>query len=379
MKILIVKPSSLGDVVHALPVLRLLKLHLPHSQIYWWIERRWAPLLEGDPDLAGVYLFERRRWARPAGWPELLAQVQTLRAQRFDWVIDLQGLARSAILAWLVNGQLCVGLDNPTEGGREAARAFYDLTPPRCAPGTHAVDRYRAVLPLLGVPVHGQFVWLPPRAEVAQQLRRKWDFEATCWTALVPGARWPTKRWPVEHFAQLTQRLAAAVPQVRFVVLGSAEDAPLAEPIVQAVPRRVLNLTGAVSLPELVEWLRLSRLVIAGDTGPLHLADALGTPLIALFGPTEPASTGPYRQRQGVLQNRSLPCVPCQRMTCTFARRMECLWSITPEQVCAAALERLGARAEPLPGAAAAAQGGSAVPVHQSNPRCSSSSSLSPR
>src|SRR5881227_1946586 len=95
LKILILKPSSLGDVVQALPVLRLLKKHFPASEIYWWLERRLVPLLETDPDLAGVIPFERERWASPRNWKQAWASLRQIRAHRFDWVIDLQSLLRS--------------------------------------------------------------------------------------------------------------------------------------------------------------------------------------------------------------------------------------------------------------------------------------------
>ena len=119
VKILILKPSSLGDVVQALPVLRLIKRHLPASEIYWWIDSNLAPLLEGDPDLAGVVRFERRRWAAPAHWGEIWRSVRWLRQQRFDWVIDLQCLMRSGIFAWLANGKL---LRRPGRAPRRRAR-----------------------------------------------------------------------------------------------------------------------------------------------------------------------------------------------------------------------------------------------------------------
>ena len=146
MKILILKPSSLGDVVQALPVLRLIKRHLPASEIYWWIDSSLAPLLEGDPDLAGVVRFERRRWASPSHWREIWRSVRWMRQQNFDWVIDLQCLMRSGVFAWLANGKLSVGLDEPREG----ARGFYDLIVQRPSPLTHAVDWYLRVLPVAG-------------------------------------------------------------------------------------------------------------------------------------------------------------------------------------------------------------------------------------
>ena len=110
MKILILKPSSLGDVVQALPVLRLLKLHWPDSEIYWWVDARLAPLVEGDRDLAGVVRFERDRWASPVHWPEVWRSVRWMRRQAFDLVLDLQCLARSGVFAWLANGERLVGL-----------------------------------------------------------------------------------------------------------------------------------------------------------------------------------------------------------------------------------------------------------------------------
>jgi heptosyltransferase-1 len=340
LKILILKPSSLGDVVHALPVLRSLKHHLPASEIFWWLESGLAPLLEGDPDLAGILRFERRGWARPLGWPAMFASIRDIRRRQFDWVIDLQGLARSAAVAWLANAGLCVGLDNPGEGGREGARGFYDVTPPRCAPGTHAVERYLAVLPLLGIPVLDNLQWLRPQPRVAARVQEQWSLNGTRWVALLPGARWATKRWPVEHFVELVKRLLPALSDTRVAILGSSADTALAKRIAQVDSQRVLDLTGQTSLPEMIEWVRLCRLVITNDTGPMHVAAALGRPVVALFGPTDPASTGPHRQRSHVLQNTGLPCVPCFSGTCSHFKPLECLRSITPATVCEAALRR---------------------------------------
>ena len=219
MNILILKPSSLGDVIHALPVLRLLKSHLPQSRIHWWLDSSLKSLLEEDPDLAGVIPFDRQRWAAPRRWPEMLASLQDLRARHFDLAIDLQGLARSGIFAWLSNAGLTIGLDNGREGSREGARAFYDLTPPPAAPDTHAVDRYLAVLPLLHVPAHWNFEWLPKRPEIAAQIEQKWNPAPGPWIVLLPGARWDNKRWPVEHFVELA-RLMRGMDPLKFVILG---------------------------------------------------------------------------------------------------------------------------------------------------------------
>ena len=138
MKILILKPSSLGDVIQALPVLRLLKLHLPDSEIHWWLQSELTPLLHGDPDLAGIIPFERRNWGAIGYWTAAWRGLRSMRRHRFDWVIDLQSLARSGMVAWLANGDLTVGLDDHREG----ARGFYDLVVSRGSWDTHAVDWY---------------------------------------------------------------------------------------------------------------------------------------------------------------------------------------------------------------------------------------------
>jgi lipopolysaccharide heptosyltransferase II len=328
VKILILKPSSLGDVIQAIPVLRLLKQGLPQSEIYWWIETRLAPLLEGDADLAGLILFERQRWARPGNWAKLWRDVQWARAQNFDWVIDLQCLARSAAFAWLANGQFTIGLDEPREG----ARGFYDVAVRRASFETHAVDWYLGVVRHLGLPVHWNFEWLPRRPEAAASLRRKWPIDSARWIILQPGARWLNKRWPVESFAEVVRRFPASATGVRFAVLGAPEDRLLGAKIAQVSPQQCLDLTGQVSLPEMLEWIRLSELMVTNDTGPMHAAAALGRPVVALFGPTDPRRTGPYGQLRSVLQLK-LPCEPCLRPRCKYSQPLECLRGLPPSLV----------------------------------------------
>ena len=328
MKILILKPSSLGDVVQALPVLRLLKLHWPESEIFWWIDSRLAPLLESDPDLTGIVQFDRQRWTLPANWLEVWRSVRWMRGQSFDLVIDLQCLLRSACFAWLANGKFLVGLDEPREG----ARGFYDISVRRDSFYTHAADWYLAVLKELNVPIHWNFQWLPERPPISAEIKRKWSVESARWIVIQPGARWLNKRWPVEHYAELIRLLAAAQGEFRFAIMGSDEDKRAGAALTQVAPEKCVDLTGKVSLLEMVEWIRLSELMISNDTGPMHVAAALGKPLVAIFGPTEPRRTGPYRQLQNVTRI-DLPCAPCLKSYCTNPEPMECLKAIAPEMV----------------------------------------------
>jgi ADP-heptose:LPS heptosyltransferase len=380
LKILILKPSSLGDIIQALPVLRLLKLHFRDAEIFWWVDPRFAPLLEGDPDLAGIILFQRERWTSPLHWPEMVQSVQWMRAQHFDWVIDLQGLLRSAIFGWLSCGGRLIGLDNPREGGREGAHVLYDVALGG-SKENHAVGRYLSILPSLGVPAHINFQWLPERPTVAATVKAKWPqvvsaqdpvladksrnenqlstavpsplpsdgrgeghgdvrVSHTRWIAIQPGARWPTKCWPAQNFAEFVRLFAQKVPDARFAVMGGASDKPHGEIISRAVPDRVLNLCGETTLPEMIEWLRRCRLMITNDTGPMHAAAALGVPVVALFGPTDPRNSGPYGQLENVMRI-DLPCSPCLKSYCRWKNSMECLTAISPEMVVEFAHERL--------------------------------------
>ncbi|MBI3418218.1 MAG: lipopolysaccharide heptosyltransferase II [Verrucomicrobia bacterium] len=339
MKILILKPSSLGDVIQALPVLRLLKAHFPASEIHWWIASNLVPLLADDPDLAGLFLFERQRWQSPWHWHEMLRSVREMRAQCFDWVIDLQGLARSGAFAWLANGGLTIGIEDPREG----AAGFYDVCVRRPSPGTHAVDWYLEVLSAFKVPRHWNFEWLASAPKILEQVRQKWQTNGSRWIVLNPGARWANKRWPTQHFAAITNRLAATNADVRFAILGTEADTPAAAEISLAAPARCLNLAGQTSLLEMLAWIQLSDLVIANDTGPMHAAAAMRKPLVAVFGPTDPRRTGPYTQTEHVLQDDSLPCVPCLKPVCHFERPLACLHAISPDTVARAAQSILNA------------------------------------
>ncbi|MDB6122779.1 MAG: Lipopolysaccharide heptosyltransferase [Pedosphaera sp.] len=316
-------------MVQSLPVLRLLKLHLPQSEIFWWLESSLVPLLAEDPDLAGIYPFHRKRWGAPYNWPEIWTSVRKIRAQRFDWAIDLQGLARSGLFTWWANADLSIGLD----GKREGARGFYDVLAPALTGGNHAVDRYLSVLPTLGVPVHQQFKWLPERPILAAQVREKWKTDFARWVVLLPGARWDNKRWPLENFTDLTRRILSVSSDVNIAILGSKDDQVLGNVIAAVNPHRCLDLTGETSLPEMVEWLRLCELVITNDTGPMHVAAALQRPTVAIFGPTNPGATGPHGQRQNVLQVSNLPCVPCLKGHCSYKEPLACLHGITPTMV----------------------------------------------
>ena len=328
MKVLILKPSSLGDVVQALPVARLLRRARPGTEIHWWLNQELVPLLEGDPDVARVIPFDRKRLGRLSGIPRLIGHLNTLRSERYDWVIDLQSLARSAFVSWYARGGFTIGLDDRREG----APAFYDQAVPRAGFRYHAVDWYLDVLRALGVPVDMGFEWLPPRPEVIRLLRcRIPSIDPDC-IALQPGARWDNKRWPLDHFRQLVVRLRARLPRTQMLILGGNGDRAMGAALAGAGVPGVLDLTGQLDLQELVEVMRQVRVLVTNDTGPMHIAAALGRPVVGLFGPTEPLRTGPYGPQHRILRHE-IPCAPCMKSRCRWRDPIACLVGMAPRTV----------------------------------------------
>lgn len=306
-RILIVKPSSLGDVVHALPTVARIRRRFPAAHIAWLINENLTSLLSHCPLINELIPFPRHDAAK------LPALLQRLRARRFDLVVDLQGLLRSGLFTAVTGAPRRIGLSD----AREGSRLFYNeiVTVPRC----HAVDRYLRAATHLGCE--------PGPVEFPLGLPQSSTLNPRPFIAVNPSARWPTKLWGETRFAELIRQL----PPERVVLTGSADEAPMIERIAQG--RR--SLAGKTDLFELAELYSQCAVVITNDTGPMHIAVAVGTPVVAIFGPTEPALTGPYGARHIVLR-AGIPCSPCFRDRCRHSPTMECMAKVTVEQVLAA-------------------------------------------
>lgn len=336
MKVLILKPSSLGDVVQALPLLRLIKRRFPDAQVSWWVSSDLVSLFDGDPDLTRVVPFSRKAWASPRHWGEFVRTLRDARSERYDWVLDLQGLARSAAFTWFANGEVSVGLDDMREG----ASLVYDFAVQRPSPQAHAVEWYLEVLDAMGVPRGWDFEWLPVRPELAGEVEVRLQGHGGPLVTLCPGARWMTKRWPVEYFGELMARIAKRHSDARFAIIGGRGDRDMGETLAKADPERCIDLTGRTSLLGMVEWIRRSRMLITNDTGPMHVGAALRLPVVGLFGPTDPRQTGPFGQIDKAIQPESLTCAPCRKSVCRRDDSMECLTGVAVEKVLAQVFER---------------------------------------
>lgn len=328
LNILIIKLSAVGDVVHTLPALAELRRLYPQAHITWVIEEAAADLITGHPALDQVLISGRKRWLmafRQGRYAEAcqegLAFLKTLRDRPYDLVIDFHGLFKSAILAGLSSGRRKLGYNSLQEG----SRFFYNEKIPEDM-GKHAVDRYLDFLRHLGAEP-GPPEFLIPETDAnrkrAATLLRECGIDAgrDRFIAVNPVALWETKLWDQRKFAELAQRMSEEL-NIPVILTGSAAEKPHLDGIQQVMKNPIANLAGQTSLRDLASLYRLATLVVTTDSGPMHIAVAVGTPVVALFGPTDPARTGPYGTGHTVIR-RELSCSPCLLKQCPSRRCME--------------------------------------------------------
>jgi lipopolysaccharide heptosyltransferase I len=326
-RIALLKPSALGDIVHSLPVLTALRRRFPRAHITWVVNRSYEPLLAGHPDLDATLAFDRgarRRgwWAAVTTWCGFLRR---LRRQQFDLLVDLQGLFRSGLMTAASGAARRVGLGS----AREGATWFYtDVVPVADFGALHAVERYWLVAAALGVGHLQRQFRLPPFPEAGRWADQTLRSYPRPWLALGPGSRWPSKRWPPAHFAELAGRAHAAFGGT-VILVGGRDEVVLGREVATRLRGPVLDLTGGTSLPQLAALLARADVVLANDTGPLHLAAALGRPVVAPYTCTKVRLTGPYGAEGGVVESR----VWCQGSYLKRCARLECMDELTPDRL----------------------------------------------
>jgi lipopolysaccharide heptosyltransferase I len=300
--ILIIKPSSLGDVVHALPALGALRKAFPEARITWMIRREFASLLECVKGLDEVLLFERKalgRWYAPSGWAAMRALLGRLRGGHYDLVLDLQGLLRTAVFSRLSGCPVRVGMAD----ARELAPLFYThkVRPPDGS--LHMADRYRAALAAIGANEMDIQVTLDPPLSAVEHANRLLDeagLSSGRFAVLIPGSAHPSKCWPIDRFAAMAERI---VKDHGFAVaaVGTAGEKRIVSAIQQVSAVPIVDWTGRTTIPQLVAVLQRAAMVVSNDTGPGHIAAATQTPTVLVFGPTNPQWVGPYRQPDAVV------------------------------------------------------------------------------
>ncbi len=323
MRILVVKLSSLGDLAHALPAVRALQTRTG-AVVDWVTQPEYASLVAGCRDVDRVISFPRRNVARGfwSFWREL-------RRERYDAIVDLQGLLKSALVTRLARGKRRYG----PAWAREGAARWYNEQPAKTAgPRGHATAEMLAVVHLVA-----------PGTEVPEAAlnfaETPGDGSPGPHVAFAPFSRWATKNWPVEKFAELGQRMIREMG-CRIDVVGGASDAAAGESLARQIGEGCRNLCGKTDLPGLCGGLKGKDLLVGVDSGPLHWADALGVPLVAIYGATDPARTGPWRQRDSVVVKADLDCRPCHSRTCRRGD-LACLNDLDVDTVLRATMAKL--------------------------------------
>jgi lipopolysaccharide heptosyltransferase I len=322
-RILLIKLSGLGDVVHTLPVLVKLRSRYPRARIDWLITPENAEIVRCHPALSNVVLFARRDFSRRGHkWPAVLAFLDTLkqiRRAKYDLVIDLHGQARSGFFALASGARVRIGFDRPVKdlirhgwrGAREGSWIAYTHRIRIPTLDVHAIDRYLWIGPLLGFDDNPPDLTIHLAAQTVQNVQRLLEDHGVpaskALAVMAPGTIWETKRWTIEGFAAVARQFL----QDGFAVAlaGATRDQARCRQIAAAAPG-ACDLSSKTTTAELVALIQRAEVCVTNDSGAMHVAVALGKPMVCVFGPTNPVRVGPYHRPEAVVRV-DLPCSPC--------------------------------------------------------------------
>lgn len=301
--ILIIKPSSLGDIVLALPALSALRKSFPCARINWLVRPEFAQLLENHPHLDRVISFDRKflgtAWRDFRALRALFLLIRLLRQSRFDAVFDLQGLLRTALLAWLSGCRNRFGMAK----AREFAYLFYNHKVEQSKEQIHLVDYYARIIAAAGA-LPGSVEFVLPGDDAAERragrLLAAHGADVINYAVFVPSSAHRDKCWPIENFAVLADRVSSRFG-LSIIAVGTEPDKPITDRFRRFAGGLVIDFAGLTGIVELVALLRGARLVVSNDTGPGHVAGALGVPLVLIFGRTNPARVAPYGRPETIV------------------------------------------------------------------------------
>jgi heptosyltransferase I len=334
-RILLIKPSALGDVVHTIPVLVKLRTRYPRARIDWLITPENAEVVRHHPALSNVVLFARRdfskpghRWRAVIGFFDLLKQI---RRAKYDLVVDMHGQVRSAFFALISGARVRIGFDRPIKfsrtisaehdlrnvpsrgwrGAREGSWIAYTHRIPIPTLDVHAVDRYLWVGKLLGFDDEPPNLAIHLSAETIRNVEGLLEQQGIPagkpLVVLVPGTIWETKHWTIDGFAGVARHFLREGFAV--VLAGTKRDETRSRQIAEAAPG-TRDLSGKTSPADLAALIQRSEVAVTNDSGSMHVAASLGKPMVSVFGPTNPVHIGPYERPESVVRV-DLPCSPC--------------------------------------------------------------------
>ncbi len=329
-KILIVLHGSIGDVTRALPLAGALRRGFPAARIAWSVEPPCLPLLQGSDAIDEILIFDRPRWRRA-----LFGFLAAVRRGKFDLVLDLQRHLKSGLISRWSGARFRLGFHRADS--KELNWLFNNLHIEACGGAISKFEHYGKFAEALGI----------------EGGAPRWDFHLTAaeraaagahlapvggeFAALFAGARWQSKQWFAAQIAECAETLAREFG-LATVLLGAKDDREIARQAAAAARVKIVDLTGRTALREVIGIIERAKLAVGPDTGLMHLAAAVGTPVISLWGATDPARTGPHGFADLVIQGRA-PCAPCQRRRCRIGRI--CMQSITTREIAEKAAQAL--------------------------------------
>ncbi len=312
-RFLIIRLSSMGDIVHALPAVAALRARYPTAAIDWLVEARWQELVELNPHISDCISVDTHALRRHPlrEFPRFLRTLAALRRKRYDCVVDLQGLYKSAVLGWLTGGPRRLGFHQ--RALREPGSGLFYTEHVQPPTAVHVIESNLALVARLGVDARGLLAFVLPtlpeeETYVEEELRRR-GVEA--FFILSPGGGWQGKCWPVERYAELHDALVEARGWRGVINVGPGEEELAAE--VARLTHAGQTIWFPLTPRQYVALARRAQVVVSGDTGPLHVAAAVGTPVVGLYGPTDPGRTGPFGPRVAVVSHRAVSPVSYQR------------------------------------------------------------------
>ena len=334
MKILVIKPSALGDVINGLVIVPRLRKIFPDCEIHWFVNSEYADLVE----MAGVdkiIKFERGAWKHFysvfSGIKNVSKISLELKRNKYDVVIDLQGLLRSGWFTFITGAPVRIGFSD----ARELAHLFYNRKVDVKRNKTHAVDCCLEVLKKLGdEKPKAKWKWFGLNEKIPA-LNWKYKINNDDFIVFVVGSRWQTKSWPPNFFGK-TAALLYKKTGLKIFLTGAENEIHVAEEVIfHAIENgckesAIVSLAGKISLCELFALCSESKLVLTTDTGPMHCAASLGAKVVALMGPTNPVRHGPYNQQKNVIVIDK-KCAPCYKRKCP--NNEICMAKISPETV----------------------------------------------
>jgi lipopolysaccharide heptosyltransferase I len=331
-RILLIKPSAFGDVLHAVPVLVKLRARYPQARIDWLVTPENAELVRYHPALSNVVLFSRREYVKIGrDWSagsRLIDLLNEIWRTRYDLVIDLHGQFRSTVFALVSGAPVRIGFDRPRSAGavnsqaarevgvhgwrgaREGSWMAYSHHIPIPTLDVHAIDRYLWLAPMLGLddgPPDMRVYWPAEADDSIDRLLADEGLAGRSFAILAPTTIWQTKHWRVEGFAEVGRHLLS--DGVAVVLAGTPTDRPRCEAVRALCPGAV-NLAGRTTLAEYAALMNRACLAVTNDSGSMHLAVALGRPVVSVFGPTNADRIGPYGRRHAAVQ-ADVPCAGC--------------------------------------------------------------------